>query len=225
MRLPITPDWYVVSREVEGVSRKVPPLLQPRCRAPTWQASSFSCSRDSHHLCECHWCFSPRAVVVYLDLCQLSVAAADKCRKAGLEPSASCDEKLRKHRVWMSAPCVQQTGLKAEHSPDHTCVHGLPPPPLPPNQELDVVFCRPSSFQGPGATGVVPEYFHCFSLGAPGPSDTCTPVASLTAQQPLGVHAVWDPPSVLYRLATYSEFSRSEMQIVAPTLVFVIGSW
>ena len=87
------------------------PLRPPIPRHP--------CGSGCHLRRQCHWHFSVRAVVVYLDISQFSVAAAAQCCIAGLQLSASCDEKLTAHGVWVSALCVLQTGGKftASHLP------------------------------------------------------------------------------------------------------------
>ena len=100
--LPLLCEW--------NPSEAPHPPVQSLCQAPMQQISCFSCGSGCHLLRQCHWHFSLRAVVVYLDLSQFSVAAAGKCHGAGLERSASCDEKLTTHGVWVSAPCILQTG-------------------------------------------------------------------------------------------------------------------
>ena len=114
---------------------------------------------------------------------------------------------------------------QAERSLHHICLRAAGPPPARQPRGWPGLLCRSSPFEDPGASEVIPESFYCFSLETPRPSDTCTLVASLIAQKPLGVHVVWDPLSVCTGLSMYSEFSRSEMPIVAPTLVSIIGPW
>ena len=77
------------------------------------------CGSGCHLQRQCHWHFSVRAVVVYLDISQFSVAAAAQCCITGLELSASCDENLTAYGVWVSAPCILETGgtFTASHLP------------------------------------------------------------------------------------------------------------